>query len=322
MNEKKLAVVFPGQGSQRAGMGKDFHDSSVVAGNTFEEASDVLGWDVPAMCFNENEKLHLTEYAQPCILATEIAMYRTIRSEFQISPSFFGGHSLGEYTALVAADALSFQDALVVVRERGRLMQEASPVGSGAMTAVIGENLSADAIQKALENLPVDIANINSSQQIVISGHADSMDTAVMRIQSALPSSDGLRFVPLNVSAPFHSRFMNTIKDRFQAVLNQVIDEIHPENAEKVTSNYTGDFHTGRSQEVIHNLIEQVSNTVKWKDNMSLISRKATQICEIGPNRPLRKFFQTIGVNCFSVTTYSSGMREFQNRKPDDTIQQ
>ncbi|MBA4366668.1 MAG: [acyl-carrier-protein] S-malonyltransferase [Desulfobacterium sp.] len=317
---EKLAVVFPGQGSQRAGMGKDFYDSSVIAKDTFEEASDVLGWDVPAMCFNENEKLHLTEYAQPCILATEIAMYQTIQSEFQISPSFFGGHSLGEYTALVAAGVFSFKDALVVVRERGRLMQEASPVGSGSMTAVIGENLPVNLIQKALDGLPVDIANINSLQQIVISGHAGSMDTAVTEIQNSVPSPDALRFVPLNVSAPFHSRFMNTIKDRFRDVLNRLLEGMHPENAEKVTSNYTGVFHTDSSLEIIHKLVEQLSNTVKWNENMSLISQKASQICEIGPNRPLRKFFQSIGVNCFSVTTFSSAMREFQNRKPDDTI--
>jgi [acyl-carrier-protein] S-malonyltransferase len=320
MNKEKLAVVFPGQGSQRAGMGKDFHDSSVVARNTFEEASDVLGWDLPEMCFRENEKLHLTEYAQPCILTTEVAMYRTIESEFQISPSVFGGHSLGEYTALVAAGALPFKDALGVVRERGRLMQEASPVGSGSMTAVIGENLSFSRIQKSLENLPVDIANINSLQQIVISGRADNMDTAVTRIQNTVPSPDALRFVPLNVSASFHSRFMNTIKDRFQNVLNQVLEGIHPENAEKVTSNYTGVFHTGVSLEIIHKLVEQLSNTVRWKDNMNLISQNASQICEIGPNRPLRKFFQSIGVTCFSVTTFSSAMREFQQRKSDDTI--
>lgn len=320
MNNEKLAVVFPGQGSQRAGMGKDFCDSSVVAGNTFEEASDVLGWDVPALCFNENEKLHLTEYAQPCILATEIAMYRTIQSEFQISPSFFGGHSLGEYTALVAAGVLSYKDALGVVRERGRLMQEASPVGIGSMTAVIGENLPVDLIQKALDGLPVDIANINSLQQIVISGRADSMDTAVLHIQKTLPSPDALRFVPLNVSAPFHSRFMDTIKGRFQEVLNQVPDGMHPENAEKVTSNYTGFFHTNSSLEIIQKLVEQLSHTVKWKDNMSLISQQASQICEIGPNRPLRKFFQSIGVNCFSITSYSSAMKEFQKRKSDGTV--
>jgi len=185
---------------------------------------------------------------------------------------------------------------------------------------VIGENLPVDLIQKALDGLLVDIANINSLQQIVISGRADSMDTAVLNIQKTLPSPDALRFVPLNVSAPFHSRFMDTIKGRFQEVLNQVPDGMHPENAEKVTSNYTGVFHTNSSREIIQKLVEQLSHTVKWKDNMSLISQQASQICEIGPNRPLRKFFQSIGVNCFSITSYSSALREFQDRKSDDTI--
>lgn len=320
MNGEKIAVVFPGQGSQRAGMGKDFYDCSDVARKTYEEASDVLGWNVPAVCFSENEKLHLTQYAQPCILATEIAMYRTVEAEFQISPSFLGGHSLGEYTALVAADALSFIDALQVVQERGKLMQEASPLGTGSMAAVIGENVPAELVRKALDNLPIDIANINSLQQIVISGRSDSMDTAVKRIRETVSSSDGLRFVPLNVSAPFHSRFMRGITAIFQDVLHRIMDGFHPEMAQKVTSNYTGDFHCGCSRDIIHKLLEQLSNTVKWHENMSLISQKASRIYEIGPNRPLRNFFQSIGARCTSITTFSGAIREFENRKSDDTI--
>jgi [acyl-carrier-protein] S-malonyltransferase/trans-AT polyketide synthase/acyltransferase/oxidoreductase domain-containing protein len=320
MSEEKIAVVFPGQGSQRAGMGKDFYDGSPIAGSTYEEASDVLGWDVPAMCFMENEKLHLTEYAQPCILATEIAMYRTIQQEFQIEHSFYGGHSLGEYAALVAADVLSYQDALKIVHERGKLMQKASPLGTGSMAAVIGENIPIHAVRKALNDLPIDIANINSLHQIVISGRADSMDTAAGRIRESVSSPDAIRFVLLQVSAPFHSRFMRGITALFRDVLNRFVDGIHPERAVRVASNFTGSFHGGSSMDILNNLLEQLSNTVKWHDNMSLLSQKASRIYEIGPNRPLRKFFQSIGATCSSITTFSGAMREFQNRKSDDTI--
>ncbi|RJP81930.1 MAG: [acyl-carrier-protein] S-malonyltransferase [Desulfobacteraceae bacterium] len=320
MSGEKIAVVFPGQGSQRAGMGKDFHDGSPIARSTYEEASDVLGWDVPAMCFMKNEKLHLTEYAQPCILATEIAMYRTIQQEFQMEPSFYGGHSLGEYTALTAAGALSYRDALQVVQERGKLMQKASPLGSGSMTAVIGENIPIHSVRKALDDLPIDIANLNSLQQIVISGRAGSMDTAVRRIRESVSSPDAIRFVPLQVSAPFHSRFMRGITMLFEEVLNRVADTISPERAVRVASNFTGSFHDGSCRDILNNLLEQLSNTVKWNENMRLLSQKASCIYEIGPGRPLRNFFQSIGATCSSITTFSGAMREFQNRKSDDTI--
>jgi len=320
MNEDKLAVVFPGQGSQRTGMGKDFYEHAGVARRTFEEASDVLGWDVSEMCFCDTEKLHLTQYSQPCILTTEIAMYRTIQSEFEFSPSFFGGHSLGEYTALVAAGAISLQNALRVVQSRGELMQKASPMGTGGMSAVIGENVSTDFVRESLDDLPVDIANVNSAQQIVISGQTDSLDIAAKRIAQASPSGEALRFVSLDVSAPFHSRFMSSMKDLFQDVLDRIAEFIDAENAEKVTSNYTGFFHSGSSREVIDKLVQQISSTVKWQDNMRILSQKASSIYEIGPNRPLRKFFQSIGIRCSSITTFSAAVREFQNRRADDTV--
>jgi len=138
MSEKKLTVaVFPGQGSQRPGMGKDFYEAMPVSRRTFEEASDALGWDVAALCFGDDARLNLTEYTQPCIVTTEVAMLRGLAEKFGFRADCFGGHSLGEFTALTAAGVMPFADTVQIVRMRGRLMQDAVPVGVVSMAAVI-----------------------------------------------------------------------------------------------------------------------------------------------------------------------------------------
>jgi [acyl-carrier-protein] S-malonyltransferase/trans-AT polyketide synthase/acyltransferase/oxidoreductase domain-containing protein len=310
MNRQKTAVVFPGQGSQRTGMGKDFYDQLEVSRKTYEEASDALGWDVGSLCFENDERIDLTRFAQPCILATEMAMYRGIQYLSGFHADYYGGHSLGEYAALVAAGAMPFADALKVVEARGQLMQAAVPPGEGAMTAVIGENLDIDAIQLALADLPVDMANINSSDQVVISGQARGMDTAQNGIRQAFDHPQGLRFVPLNISAPFHSRYMKAIGVRFRALLEKLADRLHPERAGRVASNYTGGFHDGRLAGLIDALVAQLSNSVKWRDNMAALAERAHMIYEIGPNRPLKAFFKSIGVKCTSITKYAEAKRE------------
>ncbi|MFZ2633384.1 MAG: ACP S-malonyltransferase [Desulfosalsimonadaceae bacterium] len=311
MNQTSAAVVFPGQGTQRHGMGKDFFEAVDVSRRTYEEASDALGWDVADLCFGDNERLNLTEYAQPCILATEIAMFRGIQSLYEFSPRYFGGHSLGEYTALVAANALPFADALKTVQTRGRLMQQANPPGEGAMAAVIGQNLDADLVCRSLEGLPLDVANINSAEQVVISGRSDAMETVEKRLQAAAGSDPSFRFVPLNVSAPFHSRFMAGIKGTFREVLQKVAERLNSEKARLVTSNFTGGFHEGGSAGLIEGLVAQISHSVRWRENMQALAGKATTIYEIGPNRPLRNFFTSMGVTCQSVTSFSAAKRIF-----------
>ena len=311
MNKKKTAAVFPGQGTQRSGMGKDFYDYIKESRETYEEASRTLGWDVAGLCFGDDEKINLTEYAQPCILTTEIAMFEGLKSLYGFTPDYFGGHSLGEYTALVAADAMPFSAALKTVQTRGQLMQQATPPGTGGMAAVIAENLDVDMIRKALEGLPMDVANINSTDQVVISGQADSIDIAEDRLKQAVNSDQSMRFVPLNVSAPFHSRFMVTIKDAFREVLNSVSAKLNPDNAGKVTSNYTGRFHSGDTANIIEELVSQISNSVNWRENMEVLAEKAHQIYEIGPNRPLKNFFRSIEVKCQSITTFSAAQRAF-----------
>ncbi|MBN1663663.1 MAG: ACP S-malonyltransferase [Deltaproteobacteria bacterium] len=317
MNSEGTAVVFPGQGSQRPGMGKDFFDDLAVSRQVYEEASDALNWDVAALCFEENDKLNLTEYTQPCLVTTEIAMLRGLQHRWGFAPACFGGHSLGEFTALVAAGVLPLAETVKIVRARGRLMQDAVPVGVGAMTAVISKNINTDAVRSVLAGLPVDLGNINSANQVVISGAADAMAEAQERLTgavSAITNNEPLRFVALNVSAPFHSRFMKGIEEPFQAVLSDMGQGMNPDKAGRVTSNYTGAFHTENKDDCVRNLVRQLSNAVQWKANMDVMASSADQIYELGPNRPLRDFFKTIDVTVSSVISLSAAEKIFDRQ--------
>lgn len=323
MHGSSIAVVFPGQGSQRGGMGRDFYENIPSSRDTYREASDILGWDVAALCFGEDERLNLTEYAQPCILATEIAMLRGIRALYGFTAGYFGGHSLGEYTALVASDTFPFPEALEIVRHRGRLMQEATPVGTGGMAAVIADNLDAEMLQRQLDDLSIDVANDNSASQVVISGPLSAMTEAEERIRACVGDGQSFRFVPLNVSAPFHSRFMNTVGKPFQKILSGIQEKLHPAGAERVTSNVTGLFHSKDPGKIVARLVSQLSSTVRWKKNMEALGTRADAIIEIGPGRPLKAFFKTMNLECHSVTTFSAARRLFdrggaiQNRTAD-----
>jgi [acyl-carrier-protein] S-malonyltransferase/trans-AT polyketide synthase/acyltransferase/oxidoreductase domain-containing protein len=295
-------------------MGKDFFDEVAVCRETYGEASEAVGWDVAAMCFGEDDRLNLTEYTQPCILTTEIAMMRGLKTLYGFSPSFFGGHSLGEFTALVAAAALPLSEAVIIVQNRGRLMQRATPVGVGAMAAVIAEGLDKDVLEKTIGDLPMDIANINSPKQIVISGSADAMAEAEARIMKTFADKAGLRFVRLNVSAPFHSRFMRTIEGPFTEVLREKGKGLDPSKAVSVTSNYTGTFHTGQYEDLIRSLTAQLGHSVRWKDNMAAVAGVTASIYEVGPGRPLREFFKTINVECQSVISLSTAQRIWEGK--------
>ncbi|MBP9020959.1 MAG: ACP S-malonyltransferase [Syntrophobacterales bacterium] len=311
MESVRIAVVFPGQGSQRSGMGKDFYDQVSASRLTYEEASDALGWDVAALCFRDDERLNLTEYTQPCIVTTEIAMLRGLTERYGFVPTYFGGHSLGELTALVAAGVVSLSRALKVVQARGRLMQTAVPVGVGGMAAVISSEINLEVIRRALSALPIDVANINSSDQVVISGQAWALPDAHRALLDVVTGGQPLRFVPLNVSAPFHSRFMKPVEDPFADTLRGVLQYVDCEKAKMVTSNYTGGFHSGSAEQIVNNLVAQVSNTVQWKNNMTHLAAIADAVYEVGPGRPLRDFFKTVGVTCQSVVTLSGAERVF-----------
>ena len=305
------AAVFPGQGSQRQGMGKDFYEQIPVCRRTYEEASDALGLDVASICFNEDARLNLTEYTQPCIITTEIAMLRGLAERFGFSAQFFGGHSLGEFAALVAAGVMPFAETVKIVRTRGKLMQEAVPVGIGGMAAVISDGLDTDMLKKILENMPLDIANINSANQVVISGEANALPDAEKKLAEIFPAEKPYRFVKLNVSAPFHSRFMKKIEEPFFHTLKEAEKDFNPQNASYVTSNFAGGFHKNDVTSIRQNLVSQLSNTVNWRENMQCLAANSGNVFEIGPGRPLRDFFKTIGVTCQSVTGLTAAEKIF-----------
>ncbi|MBN1364441.1 MAG: ACP S-malonyltransferase [Syntrophaceae bacterium] len=311
-NNKNIAVVFPGQGSQRPGMGKDFYEQIPPCRATFEEAADSLGWDVSAMCFGGDERLNLTEFTQPCIVTTEICMLRGLNERYGFSPDYFGGHSLGEFTALIAAGVMPLAETVKIVQTRGKLMQEAVPVGVGGMAAVISDNIDIDMLKKLMDGLNAGVANINSANQVVISGEITAIDETEKRLTQNFPAEKTFRFVRLNVSAPFHSSLMKTIESRFAETLEKFGNNLNAQNASKVTSNFTGGFHASDSSEVKKNLVNQISNAVNWRSNMQVLADKAQEIYEVGPGRPLRDFFKTIGVACHSVTGLTAADKIFK----------
>ena len=312
MKKDKIAVVFPGQGAQLRGMGEDFYDNVPVSREVYDEASQAAGWDIAATCFGDDERLNLTEFTQPCILTTEIAMLRALETIFGFSPTIFGGHSLGEFTALVAAGALPLAEAVRIVQTRGRLMQSAVPVGRGAMAAVIFDNVDIVLVRLALKDFPIDIANINSANQIVVSGEAGAMPEAEARLQEILAKDRPFRFIPLNVSAPFHSRFMSTIVEPFENILRMIGQGIDHDKSITVTSNFRGGFHSGLYEDLIYNLVSQLNHSVLWVNNMKSLASQADTIYEVGPGRPLRDFYKTINVTCTSITTLATAEKTFK----------
>jgi [acyl-carrier-protein] S-malonyltransferase/trans-AT polyketide synthase/acyltransferase/oxidoreductase domain-containing protein len=293
-------------------MGHDFDERFAASRRAFDEASDALALDLRELCFEPDDRLALTEYAQPAILATEIAMLRGVAEAFGLSAERFGGHSLGEYTALVAAGVMPLGDALRIVRHRGRLMQEAVPVGRGRMAAIIGSNIDAARIARAIDGLSVAVANDNSPEQVVLSGLAGDVQTAERRL-----ANDGgppLRVVALDVSAPFHSPLMMPVEPVFAAVLESASAHWGAPQATRVTSNLTGGFHDGDEVNFRMRLVRQISATVRWRSNMAALTAQPTRIVELGPGRPLRGFFKAIGVAADSITDVRSAERVFGRR--------
>ena len=288
-------IVFPGQGSQKNGMAQDFFNEFEEARDVFSEASDALNLDMRAICFEDDARLNLTEFTQPAIVTAEIAMYRSLVARFGLNGDFYGGHSLGEYTALVAANVIPLASAVRIVRERGRRMQEAVPTGIGAMAAIIQPELPVSLLERCLEGLRVDIANHNAPNQVVISGEAMAVETAVERYQD---HPDGMRAKVrmLTVSAPFHSRLMAEIEPGFRSLLFDSAVNWNSGKSRVVASNTTGAMHDGDIEGLVDRLTRQVSGTVRWVDNMAtLCSKQPETIIEIGPGRPLRGFFRGMG---------------------------
>jgi [acyl-carrier-protein] S-malonyltransferase len=277
-----IAFLFPGQGSQAVGMGKDLAGHHAVARQTFEEADEALGYKLSQLCFDGPEdQLRLTEITQPAILTVSVAAWRVL-NEKGLTPAFVAGHSLGEYTAHVAAGTLSFADAVRTVRNRGKYMQEAVPLGVGAMAAILGMDLDkvttvcADAAQGEV----CEPANINSSEQIVISGN-----TAAVERAAQLASDCGAkRAIMLQVSAPFHCALMKPAQDRLAADLAALTFQ-NP--AMPVACNVDAALldNAGRSRDA---LVRQVTGSVKWNQSMHLlIAQGVERFLEVGPGKVL-----------------------------------
>jgi [acyl-carrier-protein] S-malonyltransferase/trans-AT polyketide synthase/acyltransferase/oxidoreductase domain-containing protein len=286
-------------------MGRDFFDRFSVSRDAFCEASDALGVDLRALCFDEDPRLDRTEFTQPAILTTEIAMVRALRAEYGLAPTYFGGHSLGEYTALCAAGVLPLGVAARVVRRRGALMQAAAPEGAGAMIAVTSPGIGSRDVAADLRGLEVDLANRNSPDQIVLSGEARAVAGATVRLTEVLAECEH-EIVPLNVSAPFHSRAMRAIEEDLRAALADASSRFVPSRADVVTSNLTGTFHGKTLDLLIDRLVAQASHAVEWIANMRALARVAGRLYEIGPHRPLRGFFRAMGHEVVSITSVRS----------------
>lgn len=284
---QRIAFLFPGQGSQEVGMGKDFYDSFIEARNTFLSADEALGTKISEICFNGPEdELRKTENTQPAILTTSIAILRVFE-QFGIKPEMVAGHSLGEYSALVTANALSFEDAVRSVRERGKLMVEAVPYGEGTMGAVL--MLDRETIEKICDETEgvVEPANYNNPTEVVISGEVAAVRAAGEKMKEA----GAKKFVELNVSGPFHSSLLQPASDGLAKVLADV--EINDPEV-TIFSNYTAaPAKTG--DEVRENLVKQVSGAVRWQDSIEkMIDEGIDTFIEIGPGKVLKSMMRRI----------------------------
>lgn len=300
-----IAFIFPGQGAQKVGMGKALAEQFPICRRTFEEADDALGESLSRLCFEgPEERLLLTENTQPAILAMSVAAWRLIDAE-GIRAAFAAGHSLGEYSAHVAVGTLSFPDALRTVRRRGRYMQEAVPLGEGAMAAILG--LDADAVAsacaEAARELPgrvVTPANLNAPGQVVIAGHADAVASAG-RLARARGAK---RVIPLNVSAPFHCPLMKPAEDRLAPELRG-LHANHP----RIPVIANVDAQPKETAEAaIEALIRQISSPVLWEDVVKrLIAGGARRVVELGPGTVLAGLVKKVDRSVAAISIEDAG---------------
>ena len=281
--------MFPGQGSQYIGMGKEFYEQIPICKEVYDLASEVTGLDIPALCFEENEKINITEYTQICMLATEAAIYMALEQN-GYQPDVTAGLSLGEYGALIASGVMTAEESFELVRKRGIFMQEAVPAG-GAMAAVLG--LDAAAIEQICRETAeqtgseVSIANYNCPGQIVISGQEEAVHLA----GETCKASGAKRVVPLKVSGPFHSKMLQGAGEKLKEELKKVeISDSFVPYIANVTAGYVT-----KKEEVKPLLASQVSSSVRWQQTIErLLADGADEFVEIGPGRTLSGFVKKV----------------------------
>ena len=281
----KIAFIFPGQGAQACGMGQDFYEQTETGKRIFDKATELMGFSMPQLCFEENDRLDITEYTQAAMVTASIAMMRVLE-ENGIKPDVAAGLSLGEYCALAAAGVMSDEDAIRTVRQRGILMQEAVPVGEGAMAAILALDAAAiEEVTGAMEG--VWIANYNCPGQIVISGEKAAVEEACEKLKAA----GAKRAVMLNVSGPFQSGMLADAGERLGEVLSQV--ELHEPQIPYV-ANVTAQY-VKSAAEVKELLTRQVSSSVRWQQSVeAMIADGVDTFIEIGPGKTLAGFMRKI----------------------------
>lgn len=299
---EKIAFIFPGQGAQFVGMGKDFYDNFSISKKVYDKANDILGVDIKDICFEgPNEELIKTENTQPAILATSIAMASALK-EKGINCDCTAGLSLGEYSALVEAEALDFKEALPLVKKRGKYMQEAVPLGKGKMAAILG--LDREKVKEAINRVQnygvVEISNYNSPGQIVISGEAEAVELAAQEASEL----GAKKVVFLPVSAPFHCSLLKPAGEKLKKDLNNIVIN---DLKKAVVANVDAKPLVNKDN-VKPNLVRQVSNSVLWCDSVNtMLDNKVDTFIEIGPGKSLTGFVKktakarNIEVNTFTV---------------------
>lgn len=307
----KIAFIYPGQGTQKAGMGKDFYENSPLARDIYDRASECLELDMRALCFEENDLLDQTEYTQAAMVTTCLAM-TAVLNEQGAEVDVTAGLSLGEYCAIAEAGAMDLLDAIRLVRVRGQLMQHTVPTGEGAMAAVLG--MDADQIDAVIEPIAnVTVANYNCPGQIVITGGTAGIEQA----SKTLKEAGAKRVVSLNVSGPFHSPMLRSAGEKLGKELSAVqLGELKIPYVTNVTAEYVTD-----SSEIRELLTRQVYSPVRWEQSIrKMIAQDVDTFVEIGPGRTLTGFLRKIdrNVTVYQVNTWEDSkqiMEELWQRK-------
>ena len=298
------ALLFPGQGSQIAGMGSEFYSNFQLVKNIFKTADEKLNFPISKLILEGPEKeLQLTKNTQPSILIVSYSIFKVMKEEFNYDlnkTKFFAGHSLGEYSALVCSESLNFDDALFLLHERGKAMQEAVPVGEGSMIAVLGMNIKD--IKEILksndqEKGVCEIANDNADGQVILSGHKEKIE----KIQVYLKEKK-IKFIPLKVSAPFHCSLMNNAAKKME---EKIDNTIFKKPLFKIVNNVNA-MPENDPEKIKKLLIEQISSTVRWRESIIKISEEGVKnFIEIGPGKALTGMVKRTqkNVNCFSINS-------------------